>query len=153
MICACFLCNRVHVYGMEGVPQRAGLSAGFSLVELLVVISVIGIIVALALPSLSGVKDQAQFSKDQRNAQSIANVVSEAVAAGYSGTSWNSLGDVISSVSGSSISVAGSGGSGPMVFKISELTGADTNNLYKFLTFLPPTTVLYNPTGDNLASN
>lgn len=138
---------------MKGAPSSPGLAAGFSLVELLVVISVIGIIVAVAIPSISGVKDEAQFTKDKRNAQSIANVVSEAVAAGYSGTNWTSLNDVISAVSGSSISVTTRAGGEPMIFKVSELSGAETNNLYKFLTFLPPTTVLYNPAGDNLASN
>ncbi|CAN5321854.1 hypothetical protein BH09VER1_BH09VER1_37340 [soil metagenome] len=138
---------------MSGFPSRTRLGAGFSLVELLVVISVIGMIVAIVLPSFSGVRDQAQFAKDQRNAQSIASVVSEAVAAGYHGTNWSSLSDVISSVSGSSISVPAQSGAAPMVFAISELSEADTNNLYKFLTFVPPATVLYNPSGDNLASD
>lgn len=138
---------------MKGAFSRPGLAAGFSLIELLVVISVIGIIVAFALPSISGVKDEAQFNKDRRNAQSIANIVTEAVAAGYKGTNWTNLSDVISAATGTSISVTTHRGGEPMIFKISELSGADTNNLYKFLTFLPPSTLLYNPAGDNLASN
>lgn len=63
---------------------------GFSMIEMLVVISIIGIIVAMALPSMTGIASQAEFARDQRNAQTIASVAASAVASGYPATNFNS---------------------------------------------------------------
>lgn len=64
---------------------RASLRAGFSLVELLVVIAVIGIIAAIAIPNISSITGAATASKTQRNAQQIVSVYNNALAAGYAG--------------------------------------------------------------------
>ncbi len=69
---------------MHASPLRA--SAGFSLVELLVVIAVIGLIAAIAIPNVTYVTESAQVAKNQRNAQTVANVATEAIASGF--TSW-----------------------------------------------------------------
>ena len=58
--------------------------AGFSLVEMLVVIAVIGIIAAIAIPNIGNVNQAAKDSTARRNAQSIASVASSAQAAGAS---------------------------------------------------------------------
>lgn len=60
--------------------------AGFSLVEMLVVIAVIGVIAAIAIPNIGNVNDAAKEATARRNAQSLASVVSAAVAAGYTPT-------------------------------------------------------------------
>lgn len=57
--------------------------AGFSLVEMLVVIAVIGIIAAIAVPNIGRINDSASDARKRRNAQSIASVYSAARAAGY----------------------------------------------------------------------
>ena len=64
--------------------------AGFSLVEMLVVIAVIGIIAAIAVPTIGNITEQANNSKAKRNAQNLASVCASAVAAGADlGTSSN----------------------------------------------------------------
>lgn len=58
-------------------------TAGFSLVEMLVVIAVIGIIAAIAIPNIGKINQTAEDSKNKRNAQNLASVAASANAAGY----------------------------------------------------------------------
>jgi type IV pilus assembly protein PilA len=58
------------------------LKAGFSLVEMLVVIAIIGIIAAIAIPNIGNLNQSAREAAAKRNAQSIASVMNAAVAAG-----------------------------------------------------------------------
>ena len=99
--------------------------AGFSLVEMLVVIAVIGIIAAIAVPTIGNITDQANKSKAKRNAQNLASVCASAVAAGADlGTSTN-----VSSIVNQLVSpgLTGSKDSGFVgtVFKVPNLTGAE----------------------------
>ena len=55
--------------------------AGFSLVEMLVVIAVIGVIAAIAIPNIGNINDSARLTTAQRNAQSAASVYSSGLAA------------------------------------------------------------------------
>ncbi len=66
--------------------------AGFSLVEMLVVIAVIGVIAAIAIPNIGNVNDAAKEATARRNAQSLASVVSAAIAAGYTPTGGSESG-------------------------------------------------------------
>ncbi|HEY1082124.1 MAG TPA: prepilin-type N-terminal cleavage/methylation domain-containing protein [Prosthecobacter sp.] len=68
---------------MKKVKLNASLKAGFSLVEMLVVIAIIGIIAAIAIPNIGNINDSAKQATAQRNAQSVASVVNAAIAAGY----------------------------------------------------------------------
>ena len=58
------------------------LKAGFSLVEMLVVIAIIGIIAAIAIPNIGNLNESARDAAAKRNAQSVASVLNAAVAAG-----------------------------------------------------------------------
>ncbi len=58
------------------------IKAGFSLVEMLVVIAVIGIMAAIAVPTIGNMTATAKTNKAKRNAQSAASVWASAAAAG-----------------------------------------------------------------------
>jgi prepilin-type N-terminal cleavage/methylation domain-containing protein len=55
---------------------------GLSLVELLIVITVLGILVAISITGFGGARQAAVDQKDRRNAQEIASVAGMASAAG-----------------------------------------------------------------------
>ena len=64
------------------VNKKNILAAGFSLVEMLVVIAVIGIIAAIAVPNIGKINASAAEAKDRRNAQNLASVFAAAQAVG-----------------------------------------------------------------------
>lgn len=66
-------------------PQisRKPSAIGLSLVEVLIVVAVIGIISAIAVPSVGRVTDNANSSKAKRNAQDIASIGTAAQSVGY----------------------------------------------------------------------
>ncbi|MGB3119932.1 MAG: prepilin-type N-terminal cleavage/methylation domain-containing protein [Verrucomicrobiales bacterium] len=72
--------------------------AGFSLVEMLVVIAVIGIIAAIAVPNIGKINDAAEQAKDRRNAQNLASVCASAQAAGLDFATGATDGDDASAV-------------------------------------------------------
>ncbi len=65
------------------VTKQNALKAGFSLVEMLVVIAVIGIIAAIAVPNIGRINDSAKDARKRRNAQNVASIFASAQAAGY----------------------------------------------------------------------
>ena len=62
--------------------------AGFSLVELLTAIAILGIITGLAVPLINSVNNSARTSVARRNAQTVSSTFAVAKTAGVSG--WNS---------------------------------------------------------------
>lgn len=81
---------------MKKVKLNGSLKAGFSLVEMLVVIAIIGIIAAIAIPNIGNINDAAKQATAQRNAQSVASVMNAAIAAGYV-PAWTSVDEVLAS--------------------------------------------------------
>ena len=67
---------------MKNIKLNTSRKAGFSLVEMLVVIAIIGIIAAIAIPNIGSLNDSARDAAAKRNAQTVASVLNAAVAAG-----------------------------------------------------------------------
>ncbi len=93
------------------ITKKNPLVAGFSLVEMLVVIAVIGIIAAIAIPNIGKINDSAKDARKRRNAQSIASVFAAAQAAGLDfsttpTTAADEAGVIANVITGSTISEA-----------------------------------------------
>ncbi|WP_395731516.1 prepilin-type N-terminal cleavage/methylation domain-containing protein [Prosthecobacter sp.] len=69
---------------MKNIKLNTSRKAGFSLVEMLVVIAIIGIIAAIAIPNIGNLNQSAKDATAKRNAQTVASVLNAAVAAGAS---------------------------------------------------------------------
>lgn len=84
--------------------------AGFSLVEMLVVIAVIGIIAAIAIPNVSQINGAAKKASSRRNAQGIASIFASAKAAGHdfsAGGTLDEAGIIDAIIKGKKIEEAG----------------------------------------------
>jgi prepilin-type N-terminal cleavage/methylation domain-containing protein len=93
-------------------------TVGMSLIELLAVVSVLGIVTAVALPNLASVSSHAYWAKDEKNAQNIASLLASAKAAGAP-NSWTNVDDAIEDLhTGISVQM----GNGQVTLGISEMS-------------------------------
>lgn len=84
-----------------------------------------------ALPNFSSAQD-IEVLKNQTNAQNIANVANAAIAAGYDGSNWKTVTDVITSLESGLTVPSGSGQ--PMSFKVPGLAPEERTAALPYLT-------------------
>ncbi len=122
---------------------------GFSLVELLTVISVIGIIAGIALPSMGNVNTAASKAVNQRNAQNIVSVFQSGVSAAtaWVATSRNAaVADVVAGRAPASGAFSG------QTFKVPNLTGTDLTGAYPYVGLDASNNLFYDKAGGQSAS-
>ncbi len=107
-------------------------NAGFSLVEMLVVIAVIGIIAAIAVPNIGRINEAADQSKDMRNAQNIASVCAAASAAGHDFVLGTAALTTAAIVTGATISESGNPFNGTF-FGVPNLSAAEQTGCNSYL--------------------
>ena len=111
---------------------KKNVNAGFSLVEMLVVIAVIGIIAAIAVPTIGSITSQANTNKAKRNAQNLASVYSSAVAAGASFTGTNATQLANQLVAG----VTGADSFATTTFQVPNLAATEITNATAYLEYI-----------------
>ncbi|MBV6501720.1 MAG: hypothetical protein CJBNEKGG_04238 [Prosthecobacter sp.] len=115
-------------------------SDGFSLMELLLVIALIGILSNIALFALSGTSSKVDIVKNKRNAQTIASL---AAAASAAGASFVVSGDVRATVTNLQNGTAPTSGAFKgRVFKLQPMTDDQIDGALPYLS-APDTELLY----------
>lgn len=67
---------------LQKMRKKLGCKKGFTLIELIVVIAILGILAMIAIPRLSAVQEDARKAADIANSKSIATAISAANARG-----------------------------------------------------------------------
>ena len=109
--------------------------AGFSLVEMLVVIAVIGIIAAIAVPTIGNITEQANNSKAKRNAQNLASVCASAVAAGADLGTASSVTAIVYQIVSPGLTGGTDSGFDSTVFKVPNLSDQEKMSASQHLSY------------------
>lgn len=107
-----------------------GGTRGFSLIELMITITVIGIMALVAVPNIAQMSSHAHYAKNERNAQNVALLAASARAAGDT-NQWTSVDDLVDALEGT-LTVTNRGQA--YEFSISPLPPEDRLAMAEYLT-------------------
>jgi prepilin-type N-terminal cleavage/methylation domain-containing protein len=125
---------------------KSKFNSAFSLVELLVVIAVIAVIAAIAIPNIAGITGAAGIAKHQRNAQSIAAMYNNAVAAGLDTTAINNREDAVDLITDpAGVVVSG------VSFRVDGISAEDITTATTYTDLIAPSKTLKNLTAPSPA--
>jgi prepilin-type N-terminal cleavage/methylation domain-containing protein len=117
--------------------------SAFSLIELLVVISIIGIMAGIALVYLFNAQDQIKKNKNRRNAQQLCLVAKSHIVFGKKYVS-NNIQDLIIEINNGT--VTNSSNNDNFNFELRNLTAEDISGLSEYITWPHPLGVpVYDP--------
>ena len=127
-------------------PAKPGVPRGFTLVELLVAVAVIGVLTAIGISSMTGLTESAEVSKNRRNAQFAATIYSSARAAGatFASPVSDKEGLVHELIEGKN----GRGHLRDTVFQLSGVSFTEASSLARYLEFSGSVGLLYNADGN-----
>jgi prepilin-type N-terminal cleavage/methylation domain-containing protein len=127
--------------------KKTGQAApGFSLIELMMAVALVGILANLAMMAFGGVAQDAEFQKDKRNAQEIATLAATANAAG---ASFIVAGDERATIVNLRVGVSPTSGAfRGQIFRIPGVSDNEITGAMKFLT-LNDTDLVYSQNGSS----
>jgi len=120
---------------------------GFTLVETLFAVAIIGVLAAIGITTMVGLVRSAGNSKDRRNAQSVSALYSSARAAGatFSSSSADKVGVVNELIEGK----AGKGVLSTVRFQLPGVSATEVNSLVRYLEFDNNVGLLYQAGSEN----
>jgi prepilin-type N-terminal cleavage/methylation domain-containing protein len=107
-------------------------SSAFSLIELLVVISIIGIMAGIAITYVVISRDEAKKSRDRRNAQQVSQAAAIMQIHGKSFLSSQSLEEIVQALSDESGNAVNNSG---LTFKLNNLSSSDIDGLANYISW------------------
>jgi len=125
------------------------LTRGFSLVELITVIAVLGLMTAIMIPQLSNVDSSARRASSQRNAQHLVDIYVSGAAAGISWAGSTRNEKIAAVVNGAAPDV---GAFAHKTFRVPNMVGTVLTDTYPFIGYDENGDLFYDMAGGQSSS-